>query len=333
MLAKVEFITENKSNYGRGASNMEKAIKCKSLVAIFKEDNLVLDGPHEIKFDIKKGRNVHICIEQYGIRKITILSDEDIVVFDLYAILTKVERLLMLLDGIFITLSEIQLSDSNTVDDVQLRSCESHLLKQRLSYFESADFCNYSVDKLLDFEDVFTEEFYYKWEDLLYDLDVVNQMYLYAISDNRMPVDIKCAFLIELAEPLVEIVKQHTKFYTSLNPGARGTTLKNCLDALISKYGVEIFKSELLDEYEKILTVMVNSRVRIMHIKRKQSGTYFNGSESVLYALKMSLLYRKIIFEILNIDEKDYKEKMEKNISKLDSWNDTLNNFLIRIQK
>ena len=312
---------------------MEEVTKCKLLVAIYKDNKLVLDGPHEIKFDIKKNVNIQICIEQFGTRKITISSDEDISVFDLYAILTKVERLLMLLDGVFITLSEIQLSKSKTKDDVRLRSCADHLLKQRLSYFKSADFCNYSVDKLLDFEDVFTEDLFYKWEELLDELDVVSQMYLYAISDNRMPVDIKSAFLIELAEPLVEIVKQHTKFYTSLNPGSRGTSLKNCLDALISKYGVDIFKSELSDDYEKILTVMVNSRVRIMHIKRKQSGIYFNGLESVLYALKMSLLYRKIIFEILDIDEKDYKEKMEKNISKLDSWNDTLKNFLIRIQK
>lgn len=312
---------------------MEKLAKCKSLVAIYKDDEMVLDGPHEIRFDIRKDIIFHIGIDQLRTRKITISSDDDISVFDLYAILTRVERLLMLLDGAFITLYEIRLSDSNTSDDNLLHSCENHLLKQRLSYFKSADFCNYSVDKLLDFEDVFTEDLFYKWEELLDELDVVNQMYLYAISDNRMPVDIKCAFLIELAEPLVEIVKQHTKFYTSLNPGSRGTSLKNCLDALISKYGVDIFKSELLDDYEKILAVMVNSRVRIMHIKRKQSGTYFNGSESVLYALKMSLLYRKIIFEILDIGEKDYKEKMEKNISKLDSWNDTLKNFLIRIQK
>lgn len=33
---------------------MERLPKCKSLVAIFKNDKMVLDGPHEIKFDIKK---------------------------------------------------------------------------------------------------------------------------------------------------------------------------------------------------------------------------------------------------------------------------------------
>ena len=105
------------------------------------------------------------------------------------------------------------------------------------------------------------------------------------------------------------------------------------MDALISKYGVDIFRSELSDDYEKILAVMVNSRVRIMHIKRKQRGMYFNGSESVLYAMKMSLLYRKIIFEILNINEKDYKERLGNNISRLDNWNDILKKFLEKIHK
>ena len=65
-------------------------------------------------------------------------------------------------------------------------------MKQRLSYFESADFCNYSVDKLLNFENIITEDLFYRWEELLDELDVVNQMYLYAISDSRIPVDIKC---------------------------------------------------------------------------------------------------------------------------------------------
>lgn len=77
--------------------------------------------------------------------------------------------------------------------------------------------------------------------------------------------------LIELAEPLVEIVKKHTNFYASLTPGARGTSLKNCLDALITKYGVDIFERELSNDYEKFLSALVNSRVRIMHIKREQN--------------------------------------------------------------
>ena len=59
--------------------------------------------------------------------------------------------------------------------------------------------------------------------------------------------------LIELAEPLVEIVKKHTNFYASFNTRARGTSLKNCLDALITKYGVDIFeRGNCQNDYEKV---------------------------------------------------------------------------------
>ena len=172
-----------------------------------------------------------------------------------------------------------------------------------------------------------------KWEQLLDELDVVHQMYLYSLSDSKITVDVKCAFLIELAEPLIEIVKEHTKLFSSLTPGARGTLLKNCLDALITKYGVDILSRELSSDYESILQIMVNSRIKIMHIKRKQNGLYFNGNESILYILKMNLLYRKIMFEMLNIEEVNYKDNLLRCVSRLDKWSSVLEKFLLKISK
>lgn len=139
--------------------------------------------------------------------------------------------------------------------------------------------------------------------------------------------------MIELAEPLIEIVKKHTNFFSSLTPGLRGTSLKNCLDTLIKKYGVDIFRKELSNNYEQFLSAMVNSRVRIIHIKREQKGLFFNGNESGLYTLKMSLLYRKIIFEVLNINELDYKDNLIKCVSRLDEWADVLDKFISKFSK
>lgn len=157
-------------------------------------------------------------------------------------------------------------------------------------------------------------------------------MFARKVSDSKMPIDAKCAFLIELAEPLVEIVKAHTHFYSSLNPGERGTSLKMCVDALISKYGTDIFAMEITSKYDKFLQTIVNSRVRIMHIKRQQKGLFLNGPESVLYAQKMALLYRKILFEILDIDEDTYKENMQSLIDSLDKWNDIQEKFLAKLK-
>ena len=127
------------------------------------------------------------------------------------------------------------------------------------------------------------------------------------------------------------MVKEHTKFFSSLTPGPRGASLKNCLDALITKYGADIFSSELASDYERFLSAMVNSRVRIMHIKREQKGAFFNGNESVLYMLKMNLLYRRIMFEVLGIDEAIYKNSLLKCVSRLDEWNGILKGFLSKL--
>ena len=264
---------------------------------------MLLGGPHIVEFDTTDEQKFHIKIEQCGFRMIAITSDRDTSAFDLYAILTRIERLLMLLEGVFIPLSELKLSESDTANEKQLTSFQNNLIKGRLSYFSSADFCNYKVDKLLEFDTILTAELYSKWEQLLVELDLVHQVYLYFLSNSKITVDVKCAFLIELAEPLIEVVKEHTKFFSSLTPGPRGASLKNCLDALITKYGADIFGSELASDYERFLFAMVNSRVRIMHIKREQKGVFFNGNESVLYMLKMNLLYRRIMFEVLGIDE------------------------------
>ena len=316
--------------YLKGKRNMEQIANCKLLTAVFEADNLRLDA-HILKFDTIGKERFHIEIEQFVVRKITIATHEDVVVYDLYAVLTRVERILMLFDGVFIPLKEICFSDSDTVETELLNLYGDNLAQSRLSYFISADFCSYRVDRLLEFDKVLTAGLFEQGVNLIHELDIVHQMYLYSMSNSKITVDVKCAFLIELAEPLIEIVKEHTKFFSSLFPGSHGTSLKNCLDALITKYGEDIFKRELSGNYEQFLSALVNSRVRIMHIKRKRSGVYFEGNESVLYIMKMSLLYRKIMLEVLDIDESYYRECLLKNVSRINQWNGVLEKLLSKL--
>lgn len=310
---------------------MEQIAKCKLLTAVFEADNLMLDCPHILEFDTIGEKQFHIKIEQIGVRKITIAANEDVVVYDLNAVLTRIERLLMLFDGVFIPLKEMRFSDSDTVEAELLNSYRNNLVQNRLPYYISADFCSYSADRLIEFDKILTAELFKKGVNLIHELDVVHQMYLYSMSNSKITVDVKCAFLIELAEPLIEMVKEHTKFFSSLSPGNRGTSLKNCIDALITKYGEDIFKSELSGNYEQFLSALVNSRIRIMHIKRKQSGVYFNRNESILYLMKMSLLYRKIMFEVLDIDASHYRERLLKIVSRINQWNSVLEKFLLKL--
>lgn len=308
---------------------MVEDVKCKKIIATFQNDNLMLEGPKNFEFAIDN--NISIVIEQLGVRIIKVISRQEESFRELYGIFTKIERLLMVFDGRFMALKELLFEDSTEGTSKQLKSYASNIMKTRLSYYNSADFCDYKLDKLLDFEKIITTELFDNWIELLDELDIVHQMFLYSTSDSKMPIDVKCAFLIELSEPLVEVVKTNTHFYSSLNPGERGTSLKMCIDALISKYGTDIFAKEIASNYDKFLQTIVNSRVRIMHIKRQQKGLFFNGSESILYAQKMTVLYRRILFEILGIDKELYKEKMASQIKSLDNWNDVQAKFLAKL--
>ena len=217
---------------------MERPFICKCLTAEYEEEKSVLRGPVHIQFDIGKEQLFHVDIEQAVIRSIKISTDSDVSIFDLNTVLSKIERLLMLLDGRFIQMKEMKFSESDVFSNDSLIPCAQNLIAQRSSYFCSADFCKNASYRLIDFENVFTPDLFSKWDDLLDELGVVHQMFLYSVSDSKITIDVKCAFLVELAEPIVEVVKERTYYFASLEPGSRGTTLKNCLDALIIKYTV-----------------------------------------------------------------------------------------------
>lgn len=244
---------------------MEQPMRCKTLTAIYKNEINTLKKLYEIDFLIHKSVRIHI--EQFTVRKIEIDFTSEQLVDDLIAVLTKVERLLMLFDGYFMNLISIEFQDSAGCVPPNLKECAEHFMRRRLAYFHSNKIL-FSSNYLLDFSKVLTPALYEKWKGILEDLDVAHQVYLYSLCDTNQPVDLRCAFLIELAEPVVEIVKANSPLFESLNPGKQGTSLRDCLRALITTYGSDIFENEINSCFETFLKSLVNSRVRIMHIKR-----------------------------------------------------------------
>ena len=308
---------------------MEKLAKCKVLIGTYINDNIILGGPHVAEFETRDNK-FFIKIEQFSYRKISIKASEETSVFELYGVFTKIERLLMIFDGQFLNLENLEFTDSSDTEKSMLKSVGNNLMHQRLSYFKSSDLVSYKVDKLLEFEEVLNSDLYDKWEHLLEELDIAHQMYLYAMGDTKITVDVKCAFLIELSETLVEVLKAYTNSFQKLKPG-NGTSLRACVKALIEEYGKDIFEREMEANEKEFLSTVINSRVRIMHIKRNQKIKYFDGNESVLYILKLSLLYRRILLEILGVEKQMYVDKLRKCVSRLNRWNDTLDKFLLRL--
>ena len=307
---------------------MGEAIFCKQLRVVYSEERGMLSGPKASDIELKNG--FHVRIEQGGIRTITISNNKEVNARELYAILTFIECLLMLFDGKFYNLKEMKFSESQN-DAHRLDGYASNIVNSaRLSYFVSDGYCY--AGRICSFNDVLTADLYENWVKLVEELDISHQVYLYSMSANKMPVDLRVAFLVELAEPLVELIKNRTGLFPSLSPGKKGTTLKMCLRGLIKNYGMEIFQKEMSANSNKFLQFLVNSRVRIMHIKKKQKGIFMNGDESVLYIMKISLLYRHILLSLLGISEKETIEQIKEDVSIFDNWNDTLNKVLIKIQ-
>lgn len=59
---------------------------------------------------------------------------------------------------------------------------------------------------------------------------------------------------------------------------------------VLEQHGIETFSAALKE-----------SRNRIAHIKAKQGKLFLDGKESVLYLCKLSMLYRIILFDLLEI--------------------------------
>lgn len=301
---------------------MELEHACKKLTAVYHEDGFAFSGPRKTEFETNRSTTIKIIIEQCCTRTITIIADNEVPVHELHSVFSRLERLLMMFEGRFYTLESLTFTDSFSTSDSRLQNSAVHIINSRLSYFDSADFCKYPFDKLIDAHAILTVEIFEKWNDLLDELDMGHQMFLYSVCDNKLPIDINLAFLIEQAEPLVEIVKSQKHIWRYLNPGQEGTTLRKCINVLIKKYGRTIFQRESTDYYNNFLQKLVNSRVRIMHIKSRQSGEHIsNAKDILLYSAKMYLLYRCVIFDLLGIDKRIYQAQLKQCTDTWDRWN------------
>ncbi len=300
--------------------------KCKRLYAKYVDKGYVLQKRLHT-FDVKKSKIFHIEIDQKEIypnitREIIVSVESDTPLDNLFDILDKTEKLLMLLEGRFIRLEFIKFYDSNKTNSEELDLLAEDLLHRRLNYYSSAVFCKSPINNLIKFESVLSTQMFKKWEDLLNELNLSYQLFLYLLSDNKMTIDINCAFLIGMSESFIELLHQKKEFL-ELNPGKTGCTLKKCLIGLITKYGIEIFKNEL-EELPKMkennfYQIFVNTRNNIMHTKRNSKEPYLNGPQCLLYTQKFILLYRKILFDFLEIDNDQYTNSLERSLIYINS--------------
>lgn len=228
----------------------------------------------------------------------------------------SIERLLMLMDGKFYTLDDVNIQ--GPLKGEEYVTFTKEIINRRLPYFKSVDVCLLSINRFLSFQNILSAAVIERWFLIQDELEIVNQVILYNLADTGITKDLKCAYLIESCESLAEIVSRYEVFFISLFESGRRPILKSCIDAVISMFGYDVFLEEYRANKERFLSCLVNSRVRIMHIKPHQNNLFLDGPQSTIYLIKFSYLYRIVLLSLIGIDYSIYKDKV---IAATEYWN------------
>lgn len=304
--------------------------KSDTLKASFYNETSCLDAHGTRIFSHFADRNTLLITvsQEAPCRSIEITSETPIKAKQLLETLLKITRLCMLFDGEFLKLKtlEFHLKDKKTDwSDELTQECRE---RRMLSYYSSADFTKGSrfMCPLCSLSDTLLN----KWLSIEGKLLMIHPMALIGMSSLDMPVDLKAAILIETFEPLLELLLEHKHHIkqklNELKQKYQGKKdqktahLQQKLACIMLEYGQDIFGKEnpRNDEYQSFCKILANSRHRMFHITRKE--LFLDGTESALYAAKLSILYRKVLLDILGVDHTLYSENLKSIVSEWDNW-------------
>lgn len=303
---------------------------CTSITAIERINGLLSTTP-ENQFSVNFfGTNFDITVFQHGIRETTIASDRPTEADHFWSLFLCIRRLDMLFDGRFLDLHSVQFY---TGEEETSWSNELfvELQRRKLEFYSSAD---YSLGRLSFANPIqfLSADLLQRWMDIESDLDIVHKMVLYSVSSVGLPVDLKNAFLIESFESLFELLQKKDSTL-QLEPkrqmtGGIDSKLRRILKTIILKYGDDIFAEEKSKNLDDFCQVLVNSRNRIAHIKTNCPKLYLGAKESILYSVKLSVLYRHILLQLLSVNYSEYNTRISKIVHEWNSWQGTLTFFL-----
>lgn len=287
------------------------------LVITQKPSNGFLGGPRNCSFSVRiKDVDYTITIEQLVIRIISIETNNGSYddTLDIYYAL---EELLMLFDGQF-----YPVISANDGADITV-SWKKRNLPNRIS----ADFMIGTTNKLIDFNSVLDETLFQNWYHLREELDITHKMALYCLSNVDMPKDVLCGNMIELFKVLCSTVSNYKPGFSTPMNNMNRLELRAALRAVADQYGSDIFPEEFSesDKKERFIQILIQSRNRSAHIKNLPNQRYLDGTESVMYLIKLSLLYRVTLFDLLGINYNLYSKALKKRIKAIDNHSATRN--------
>lgn len=266
----------------------------------------------------RNNNTYNITIEDNVGRRITLTPGESSTYGEMLQVYYDFESLLMLFEGQFHDI--LHAYDGADVT--------TSLKERALSSWHSAKCMKGKSNVLVDYTKVLKPDILSNWRDLQGELDLIHKMYLYCVSDVSMPIDMKCAFMTECFLGVAELLAEKNRI-TLPSVKERESQLKRYLQTIIRARGRDIFSQEVAKD-EKFSKILVASRNRIAHVNTDESKTILDGNESKVYLIKLSLLYRKILFELLGIPQKAYSNNLQAKVAEIDNL-DITKNFMKKL--
>lgn len=271
--------------------------------------NGILGGPKHKGFAVSVNNTAYnISIDQQCQREVSISSPAG-KYEDATSIYYSLVTLLMLFDGHFYPVV-------NAYDGTDITESWN---KRALPSYSSADFMLGTGNKLIEFDAILDAQLLQNWCALKKELDLVHNMVLYCLSSVEMPKDMQVAFMTEAFKGVCELIHvRNPNFALPLNSKNK-LELKAAFLAVVDQYGLDIFKEELSRNKEGFAQVLVNSRNRIAHIKSRQNKRVLDGGESVMYLMKLSLMYRIVLFDLLGISKSVYDTALSSRVQTINN--------------
>lgn len=284
-------------------------------------DDGTFGGPFVNDFEYTyKGVTYRVKIEQILKRELLIGTDEKVECIELFDMESFLEILLFLFDGRFYPIENAAMIDENE-DPSIYQNKVNHYYNNRPPIYKSIDICRHQFMKLVNFKDIDLTNTLLEWARISNELDIAFNMLLYCLSDIHMPVDCKISSIIEMVKPFGEIVENNNRsFHIERNKRTKRMDLRIALETVIQTFGSEIFYKELNGNFQEFLDLLVNTRNKISHVKSLQDKACLDGVQCVFYIAKLSIMYRKIIFMMIGIDDTMHTDNIIKAVETLNNW-------------
>ena len=291
------------------------------LKVIQTNDDGTFCGPFVNDFEYTyKGVTYRVKIKQILKRELLIGTGEKVECIELFGMESFLEILLFLFDGRFYPIENAAMIDENE-DPSIYQNKVNHYYNNRPPIYKSIDICRHQFMKLVNFKDIDLTNTLLEWARISNELDIAFNMLLYCLSDIHMPVDCKISSIIEMVKPFGEIVENNNRsFHIERNKHTKRMDLRIALKTVIKTFGSEIFYKELNGNFKDFLDMLVNTRNKISHVKSLQDKACLDGVQCVFYIAKLSIMYRKIIFMLIGIDDTMYTDNIIKAVKALDNW-------------